>query len=203
MDFFRVHKGRTKDPAAFLSLTDCASDRFAFAAPASAFKDDWGLDLTLQRIGFSRDYVEEKLRNGFCFSILEFRSQKYWRADWASVRDLVEEHYGVDCREWESMVSGNFDAYWAEWNEIRQRGKADPMYFDYNHLLTSMGEKANLSALELRRFLFFEFGMRSLFKGDGYAYSEDGAKGVEEYLVPNALRSQVEQLMVSWKWGRP
>ena len=200
MNFIRVHKGKESDKDAFLTLTDCPNDRFAFAAPLQAFKSEWGMDETLKYIGFCLDYVNEKRLNGFSFSILRFQSAKFWRADYASLKSLLRsDNYPelkFDTDEWNKMVVGNFNSYMALWNEIRQRGKADCEYFDYPHLLCSSRRDCNLSALELRKFLFFEFGMRSLFRGDGFAYTEDGGRGVEEFLVPNLPRCDYSDFSV-------
>ena len=198
MEFVRIHKARRSDgEAGFASLTDDPADRFAFVAPASAIGADTSGAEILELIGFRSEYVREKIEAGFEFSAIYFAADKedlpVYRADWAGLRQLLADKYAnVRFSEatWTEMMATSFDAHMAEWNEARKGGKTHVGYFNYDRTRL-LGEDVPLDALMLRRMLFFEFGIRDLFRGDGYAWSESGAKGVEEYLVENRPRNRI------------
>lgn len=129
-------------------------------------------------IGFEEHYIEDKLQLGVEFELLVFPMHHFdkqsdndpihitWdgvehvlKIGYSSVAPLVLPHVPA----MRNMSFAEIQAQATEtFHTIRKRGKTDPCYLNLINL--GKANKQQLTLVEARAFLFFELGMRDLFK---------------------------------------
>jgi len=66
------------------------------------------------------------------------------------------------------------------WQQVARNGRSDPYHITYQKLINASG-----TLLEVRSFLYYEIGMKELYRGDGFTYTLNGSKGYPEYFAVN------------------
>jgi len=139
-------------------------------------------------VGLLPVWIQTHLNNGYTFKLLVFKTLNCYQATWDNVFKLVEEYYPevwpkvsvwiekVKTTPWEEVEKmANFNFL-----EVSFKGRMDDNYIILKRLQEREGTFINV-----RSFLYFEIGLKELFKGDGFAYSETGIRGGAEYLTAN------------------
>jgi len=72
-------------------------------------------------------------------------------------------------------------------SEVQKNGLADQRFMTYQRLQDARGTVA-----EVRAFLHHTIYLCSLYAGNGYTLTEDGRRGVREYMVPNRQIAELE-----------
>ncbi len=153
----------------------------------------------LLSIGYKRDYIERKTGEGFAFALLVFARPKGWLkvANWRNTIDGVIAAYP----EVAEIVRANADALrstgFAEFEkqagfsfaEVDVNGVTDERFITVDRLLQS-----DRSALVARRFLYHTVRLSELYTGSGMTMTDDGQRGLREYVMPICTVSQLNEL---------
>ncbi|KAL9649028.1 hypothetical protein ABK040_008405 [Willaertia magna] len=75
--------------------------------------------------------------------------------------------------------------------EILTKGLEHPKFLTEEKLMKIIKEREP-TLVEVRAFLYFDVGLRELFRGDGYTLMNGEKRGFKEYLVENVERKQIE-----------
>merc|ERR1712150_257564 len=158
----------------------------------------------LVKIGYTSDYIRQKLDDGFSFRLVTFdEGQKDLpckQATWEGVLEvckfqypqaaaIIEPHLGaLKSTPFEDIKrQADFDFAKADLN-----GSTDEHFMTQERLLASDG-----GLIAVRAFLYHVLQIRTLFAGDGYTRMEDGSVGLKEYLCPNLLLERLVGLKVT------
>lgn len=149
----------------------------------------------LRRLGMADFWVNKAVERGyvFKFGVWEGGSSRVYPATWHGLFDLIGTVYPKSLpkvrtfetdlrqRDFESIekecpLEGFTYAYFN-----KKKNHSSPYYID--HLRFPRLESPEL--WQVRGWLYFCFGVKELFSGDGYTVGADGRKYVKEYLVRN------------------
>jgi len=107
--------------------------------------------------------------------------EEFYPEVWPKVSPWKEQLQTTPWAEVEKLAPFNF-------LEVSFKGReVDDNYISAARLAARPG-----TFLEIRSFLYFEIGLKELFKGDGYAYSQSGERGTAEFLAPNRPVSELQ-----------
>lgn len=183
---------RGKKPEDFLTLTDdplrelvllMGPDGLASLCGKSGYE-------MLVEIGYQPDYIVRKVRDEGCrFKLIVFPEGGPAKlATWDNVIDVVADVYPDVARKLarhrETLKVTPFVAIATQagfdFSAVDKAGPTDPRYMTHDRYRTAPGTLANA-----RAFLYFTIHLRELFSGDGYTYTADGRRGLQEFIVPN------------------
>ncbi|KAL9647725.1 hypothetical protein ABK040_015213 [Willaertia magna] len=161
-------------------------------------------------LGFEKKFVTLKLESGFKYELMLIDKNKFEQAskttiepaDWSGVFTLLEELfpelYPFILPHRQALENTSFETFQKEANfdfvEVKIFGWDHPNYLDGKKILLKKEElmKKGLTLFEVRSFFYFEMGMRELFKGDGFTWTESGERGFREYLTGNIAREFIK-----------
>ncbi len=194
---------RGTDPSDFQTLTDDPNRKIIMTmGPKGLFAlvGRSGHDVLVE-IGYERDYIARKVAEGNQFKLVVFTSKgQAWRATWGNVFSLVADAYPEIARiilhpntsdlEYVSFEEIERDAGYA-FSEVDKNGLSDPRFMTAERLLASRCE-----LFQVRAFLYHTVYLRELFTGDGWTRTLEGGRGVREYMMPNALIDDLNDVRV-------
>jgi len=146
-------------------------------------------DKLADKLGLLKEWIKGYLVKGYKFRLLIFNSEiDSVLANWDNSFLLFEKYYPLiypKLSRWKETLMNTPWSYFEvnapfNWLEISRKGRSDPYHMTYDKLQHSEG-----TLLEVRAFLYFEIGMKELYRGDGWTYSVDGARGYPEYFTFN------------------
>jgi hypothetical protein len=151
----------------------------------------------LVRIGHTEQYIAYKLSQGYKFHLAVFNrpAGELRLATWRNTLGLVAGVYPqaasmikAASRELKSTPFAQFEEQAGfSLAEVDRLGLSDDRFMDLERLLTSDG-----SALNVRRFLYHVTRLTELYSGDGYTWTNDGRRGVREYIMANRTISELK-----------
>lgn len=191
----RVLKG--KADADFETLSYDASRKLVFLMGEDGLAGLAGLgnDAILEKIGYTKEYIDRLKKEGTHFKLVVFRArgEAGLPAEWDNVARLATKAYPDlapkiaralpelkrrSFRELEAQAPTKFAA-------VDAIGASHPEYIDEKKLAAREGKP-----WEVRAFLYYRARLMELYAGDGYTRTPDGKKGLREYVVLNqAVRS--------------
>lgn len=163
-------------------------------------------------IGFEESYVKEKISQNVRFELLIISKSSFMNdsgsfvevASWDGICSLVEHVFPrihpICCKYLDQLKTTTFEEIKKmadfDFGEIRRFGSSHPLYFNEEKFFEYCKEKKltkneEPSLLDIRTFFYYACGMRELYSGDGWTYTEKGVKGLKEYLGQNIKRSQL------------
>lgn len=157
----------------------------------------------LIKIGYERDYIKQKLDQGFSFRQVHFPSKQEkvpcsmatWDGALAVVNnvypkagELVEKHLPALKNH---EFSKHQDDCPFDMKEADSKGIAHENFITEERLLKSKGDAAHT-----RAFLYHTMQLRALYHGDGYTRTADGTKGIKEYLSPNVALKDLKGVVI-------
>jgi len=151
----------------------------------------------LESIGYTRDYVQHKIAEGYLFYLISFKRPrgKLYMANWKNTLAAVAEAYPeiehlID-HHGRELARTSFTAFEERagfsFARVDKIGITDKRYMTLARLLTSPG-----SVTDLRRFLYHTIRLSELYCGNGRTRSEDGLSGLREYIMANRPLSELE-----------
>jgi hypothetical protein len=209
----RIVKGRAHVPQDFDTLTDCASDRTCFLMGSDGllefcrhgYQNVYQMLIT---IGFEEKYIKEKLDRNFRFELLIMPERANiahatWGGAFQILQDAFPDVYESAKHTLNEISTTAFydllNKYKVEYSpfEVRANGKEDLRYITYERFCERfINSSVTLNAADLRLFMYYNMGIRELYKGDGFTYTEKGEKGVTEYMMRNRKRTEVEHVII-------
>lgn len=162
-----------------------------------------------QSVGFLSDRLDKKTASGLEFHLAIFTSEKCLsvsgvpplNASWSGLLSMINavQPHGPACVKkllpvWSDVQSvpcasgGSVDVVDAE--ELRVVGSLQGFAEAKEKCTPEMG----------RKFLRHTMKCTTLFKGDGYSYSESGERGVKEYIMPRVRTADLEPTMIALFW---
>lgn len=164
------------------------------------------------QLGFGEKWLDDKIPKGKKFKLAIFPSLSVdaQPATWDGIRCLVERTYpevwpkilrhlpqirAMRIEEIEAQANYKDGLDMLQTNLVARHGGAldtegesdSENYISLQRLLKREG-----TLVEVRQFLWDEVGVKGLYSGDGYTLSEDGKKGVREYLARNRRLEDIE-----------
>ena len=173
-------------------------------------KDARGICLEL---GFGETWLEQKLKEGKLFKLAIFPSSSADAAPatWDGVESLLEANYP---EVWEPHVKTHYATIrgqpfaaiqaLAEYDMLQANlagrdhatgESSHPGYMSLQRLVRQI-EKGDPTVVQVRQWLWDEIGLKSLYRGDGYAYDDNGTRGPLEYLARNAPLADIQGVVV-------
>lgn len=143
----------------------------------------------LAEIGYESSYIVRKVDEGNQFKLIVFKEGEAARlATWdntiATVAQVYPDVANSLYRNLDILKRTAFDdiekASGFDWSEVDKAGDIDPRYMTYDRFKQSAG-----TDIDTRAFLYFTVHLRELFSGDGYTYTNNGTRGLMEYIVAN------------------
>ncbi|KAK3255721.1 hypothetical protein CYMTET_35109 [Cymbomonas tetramitiformis] len=140
----------------------------------------------LHLIGATPEWVQQTLAAGFIFRLVIFHGECLAvpprRASWNGIADFMEDINPV--------VGGRIRAHLEILRDTPfQDFQFDPMLpLDQRAPFCTVdgflaNGAANATALQVRCFMYYTLKCSRLYRGDGYAYSDDGVQGCDEYVI--------------------
>lgn len=191
----RVIRGR--NPEDFKTLSDDSRRKLVLLTDPDGLAALPGLSgfSILMRIGWEPGYAVRKIQEGYGMKLAVFREGGPARlATWSGMTETVSQAYDGTGdrlrRHLEALMAAPFDAlereYGCEMSSIDREGEQHPMFMTHERFLRSADTAANA-----RAFLYFSVYLREQYRGDGYTYDGDGARGLREYIAPNCKLSEL------------
>ena len=186
----RVLKGRVEND--FHTLADDPGRKIVFLMSNDGLDELIGLpkDQMLNKIGYTREYVDDLKHRGFRFKLIVFQSRgpDGQPATWDNLAALVERAYPRIAAKMQAALPELKKASFAElesqapakFSQVYSVGQSDANYIDEKRLANSDGK-----AWQVRAFLFYCLRVTDLFGGDGYTHTADGTKGLKEFICVN------------------
>jgi hypothetical protein len=157
-------------------------------------------------VGFPSSWLTEKTAHGLEFHLVVFRESKCLEAmntrplnaTWANLLALI--------RSQSPVCADKLEPHWVAIQQMEcvEGGPIDKVPAHMYGEVSSLQGFANSTLLttpELgRMFLRHTLKCTSLYKGDGYAYDQEGNQGVKEYLVPRVLTADLDPQVVRLHW---
>lgn len=185
----RILRGHTDED--FITLTDDPVNRKIIMLMASdgleQILGQSGYD-SLITIGYEKEYIEYKLKEGCKFKLVVFNASDFKLATWDNVIDVVSSVY-PDLEEklrkqLEALKAVSFEKIQKmedqTFKKIDRLKEFSEHYMSYDRFKRSKGYLHNV-----RAFLYSTIHLRELFAGDGYTYDEEGNRGLMEYITKN------------------
>ena len=157
------------------------------------------------RLGFGERWLDEKLASGKLFKLCIFpaASVSATKATWTGVASLLEAHYpevwpkiavhlpaiirmsaeGHDSPASLIQKEAGYDMQAANSAGRTADGESSSEHYMSLQRLMRIEEP---SLVQVRQFLWDEIGLKGLYRGDGYTYDDQGARGNLEYLARQA-----------------
>ena len=182
---------RGKKPEDFETLTDDPLRKLVLLVGPDGLENllgKTGYDMLIE-IGYDKDYLVRKVKEGNEFKLVVFPEGGPAKlATWDNVIEVVSGVYPeVASKLWSNLnalkstpfkdieTKAGFD-----FSEVDKIGPSDLRYMTYDRFKASAG-----SLMDARAFLYFTIHLRELFSGDGYTYTNEGRRGLMEFIVPN------------------
>lgn len=143
----------------------------------------------LSSIGYTSTYMTQKISEGTKFKLVVFpESRKAKPATWINVINMVSEAYpqiAIDLHHQISQLqSSSFDeiqdSSGYSFAEVDKNGPSDSRFMTLERYLNSTRQLT-----DTRAFLYFSVYLKELFSGNGYTYSTNGQRGMQEYVTLN------------------
>ena len=141
-------------------------------------------------IGYTADHINRKVvEEGNQFKLVIFEEGSEAKlATWENVIDITSRAYPTVATMLRIAASDlqrtKFSEFEAQagfaFKDVDKLGVIDSRFMTADRLAASDG-----ASWKVRAFLYFVVHCRELFSGDGYTYTEQGARGLKEYLVMN------------------
>jgi nicotinamidase-related amidase len=191
----RIIRGRK--PEDFLTLTDDPTRQIVMLFGPDGLQKlagKNGYDM-LVTIGYEPDYIEHKVSQGNQFKMAIFPGSGGPKlATWDNVLEMAAGIYPRVAqrlqRQTKDLCSVPFSQIQQiagyKFLDIEKLGPNDPRYMTFERYLNSSGDLACT-----RAFLYYTLHLRELFSGDGYTYESGGARGLQEYIIPNRPLSEL------------
>jgi hypothetical protein len=162
----------------------------------------------LLTIGFEEKYIKEKLDRNFRFELLIMPARANiahatWDGAFQILKDAFPDVYEAAKHTLNEISATEYldllNKYQVDYSpfEVRSNGIQDLRYITHERFcerFINSGVKPNPA--DLRLFMYYNMGIRELYKGDGFTYNEKGEKGVTEYLMRNRKRNEVEHVVI-------
>jgi hypothetical protein len=187
--FGRILRG-TK-PSDFETLSDDPDRKIILVSAEDGLKrfiGKTGYQMLLS-IGYEKDYIQYRLKNGYIFKLVVFNKQKSVKpATWDNVAKIVKETYPlIKDKIDKNLKTLKTNSFWDiekpagfSFKLTSRKGPTDPQFMNYERL-----QKAEGNTWQVRQFLYNVVYLTELFKGDGYTYDEQGNRILKEFLAPN------------------
>lgn len=154
-----------------------------------------GFEMVCQ-IGYTGDYIERKLEEGFKFHLALFARPdgELKVATWKNTLAVVAEAYPevadiVLAQAW-ALKKTSFEEFESQagfsFADVDALGSDDERFMTVQRLLAS-----DRSPLAVRRFLYHSTRLSELYTGTGSTKTRDGDHGVREYIMRNRSVSQL------------
>lgn len=188
---------RGKNPEDFVTMTDDPQRRIVMLMGPdglSLLPGKSGYEM-LEAIGYMPQYIQEKVQTGTQFKLAVFtESERAKPATWDNILELVGQAYPevTDVFEFYRLQLKNQTFSQVErgvgysFSEIEKSGKSHPSFMTYDRFLQSP-----MTLGDVRAFLYFSVQLRELFSGDGFTYSENQIRGMQEYATYNKPLSEL------------
>jgi hypothetical protein len=143
----------------------------------------------LTEIGYTREYIAQKMAESTQFKLVIFPESKDAKpATWYNVIDLVSRAYPETAaalkRYHSQLANSRFDEIENQagfsFAEVDANGSSDPRYMSFERFIASPQSLA-----DTRAFLYFSAYLKELYSGDGYTYTPEGNRGLQEYITLN------------------
>lgn len=152
----------------------------------------------LNSIGFTSDYVQGRLDQGFSFKLAVFRTEKqHTVATWENVLRLVGGCYPElepDIAAHATSVQHQVLPEDIEAIDLAGVDHPDFMSLERYRLLSST--ERTQSPLALRRLLLHEVHLGTLFEGEGYTRPHKGEQRMLEYVIVNSAMAELSESAV-------
>lgn len=152
----------------------------------------------LEKIGYTKQYILEKIKMGVDFHLLLFRLEdgEALPATWLNVLELAGRLYentgDILLKARNYLESTSFEEFEAEVGyKLSAVSETDERFVDYAKLLASDG-----SPQMVRKFLYHTLRLNELFTGTGKTVSEAGLPGVREYAVADGRIAQLREAVL-------
>ncbi len=155
----------------------------------------------LDSIGYTRDYVQRKIAEGYTFHLITFKrpTGKLQVANWDNTLSVIAEEYpeikGLIAAHARELKRTSFAALEERasfsFAAVDTIGLADERFMTLERLLASPG-----TVVDLRRFLYHTTRLSELYCGEGRTRSEDGKSGLREYIMRNRQVSELSDCVI-------
>jgi hypothetical protein len=186
----RVLKGKTD--ADFETLSEVQTRKLIFMMGSDGLEGLIGLstDQILIKIGYTPEYIQRLKDEGYHLKLVVFSSKNEAAvpATWDNVAHLVEKLYPsvaskID-KQLPALKSTPFSLIESQaperFYEVDKLWTAHPDYINEEKL-----EKSEGKLWQVRGFLYYQARLSDLYSGDGYTHTDDGGRGLKEYVAPN------------------
>lgn len=155
----------------------------------------------LDSIGYTRDYVQRKIAEGYTFHLITFKRPlgKLQVANWDNTLSVIAEEYpeikaliAAHARELKrTSFAALEERAGFSFAAVDTIGLADERFMTLERLLASPG-----TVVDLRRFLYHTTRLSELYCGKGRTRSEDGKSGLREYIMRNRQVSELSGCVI-------
>jgi len=155
----------------------------------------------LDSIGYTRDYVQRKVAEGYTFHLITFSrpTGKLQVANWDNTLSVIAEEYpeikaliATNARELKHTAFAALEERAGfSFAVVDKIGPADQRFMTLERLLASPG-----TVVDLRRFLYHTTRLSELYCGKGRTRSEDGKSGLREYIMRNRQVSELSDCVI-------
>ena len=185
---------RGKEPGDF-DLLAADERRLVFAMGGSGLEQLCGQPLrqSLETVGLTPDYVQGRIDQGYYFKLAVFQTkQERTEATWKNVLRHVIDYYPEIAVE----VAVHADVLPSqeltpEIEMVDLAGATHPDFLSLSRYRQLPGEIRAGSPQMLRRLLLHEVHLGTLFSGDGYTRTFEGARGIPEHIMANGALSEL------------
>jgi hypothetical protein len=181
---------RGNRPAQFEALSDDPTRKLILMTGSEGLQSLMGkpgYDMLLS-VGYKPEFIRRKLVDeGNRFKLVVCASDSVGlQATWANVVDMVGRAYPslrqkIEARLEELRTTAFADIEAAAGYHFADITPDDPRFMNVDNFAQSAG-----TLVDVRGFLFHSIYLTDLFWGDGYTHTEDGSRGVAEYICNNA-----------------
>jgi hypothetical protein len=182
---------RGKNPNDFVSLTDDPNRKIVMLMGPdglSLLPGKSGHEM-LTAIGYTPDYINQKILEGTQFKLAVFPESKFARpATWSNMVSLISHAYPQTTKalhsHYNQLSKIPFEQIQTQsgfsFAEVEKNGPSDPRFMTIDRFMQSQ-----MNLVDIRAFLYFSIYLKELFSGDGYTYSSDGYRGMQEFATLN------------------
>lgn len=190
---------RGKESRDFETLTDDPQRKIVMLVGPdglSQFLGKSGYEL-LRLIGYTEAHIRRKVideGNQFKLAVLPQKSGALL-ATWENTISMVAAEYpevatlvravGPELKRRDFASIEREAGY--RFEEVDKAGSAHPRFMTTERLLASGG-----GVVAVRAFLYHRVHLKELYRGDGYTYDEQGARGLQEFIIPNLRLADIE-----------
>lgn len=152
----------------------------------------------LEKIGYPRQYVEEKMKDGTRFFLLLFQlgREEVLPATWSNVLSIAgriyEKSSDILLNALDYLENTPYEKFEAEVGyRLCEVGEDDERFVGLDELLSS-----DCSPQMVRKFLYHTLRLNELFTGTGVTLTEQGLSGVREFVVADRKLTDLREGML-------